>query len=136
MLLPFCLLMVPYLADVVAILWLMLLPLVVGNCVAMLADVIAIVFLLIDGTNCAVVAIIVPHCGSIVFLWQILLPGWLMLLPLCCCVADIFATMADVVAIYILLQKYLPHSNTMAITSANLATRSAREIQYSHNVAQ
>ena len=38
-----CLLMVPYLADVVAILWLMLLPLVVGNYVAMLADVIAIV---------------------------------------------------------------------------------------------
>ena len=35
--------MVPYLADVVAILWLMLLPLVVGNYVAMLADVIAIV---------------------------------------------------------------------------------------------
>ena len=38
-----CLLMVPCLADVVAILWLMLLPLVVGNYVAMLADVIAII---------------------------------------------------------------------------------------------
>ena len=63
--------------------WLMLLP-----------------FLLIDGTNCTVVAGVVPHCGSVVFLWQILLPGWLMLLPLCCCVADVFATMADVVAIY------------------------------------
>ena len=35
-----------------------------------------------------------------------------------------------------IVAKQQPHSNIMAITSANLATRSAREIQYSHNVAQ
>ena len=33
-----------------------------------------------------------------------------------------------------IVAKQQPHSNIMATTSANLATRSAREIQYSHNV--
>ena len=33
-------------------------------------------FLLIDGTNYTTVAVIMPHCGSIVFLWLILLPGF------------------------------------------------------------
>ena len=49
-----------------------------------LADVIAI-FLYIDGTNCATVAVVMPHCGN-VFFWQILLPGLADVIATCCCV--------------------------------------------------
>ena len=60
-------------------------------------------FFVIDGTNYTAVAIVVPHCGSIVFLWQILLPGLADVIAICCCVAGVIATMADVIAIFILL---------------------------------
>ena len=49
-----------------------------------LADVITI-FLYIDGTNCATVAVVMPHCGN-VFFWQILLPGLADVIATCCCV--------------------------------------------------
>ena len=55
-----------------------------ANVIAMLADVIAI-FLYIDGTNCATVAVVMPHCGN-VFFWQILLPGLADVIATCCCV--------------------------------------------------
>ena len=61
--------LLPCLAGVVAIMWLMLLPLL------MLAHAIAMFGqcychnLLIDGTNCATVAVVMPHCGSDVFSW-------------------------------------------------------------------
>ena len=91
------------LADVVAILWLMLLPLCCWQMLLpCLADVIAIVFV-VDGTNYTAVAIVVPHCGSIVFLWQILLPGLADVIAICCCVAGVIATMADVIAIFYLI---------------------------------
>ena len=101
MLLPlFCLLMVPCLADVIAILWLMLLPLfVVGRCCCHVWLMLLPLFLFIDGTSCATVAIVMPHCGSIVFFWQILLPGLADVITICSCVADVIANMADVIAI-------------------------------------
>ena len=97
MLLPF------FVADVIATfdvgrccchVWLVLLPLC-GWCYChflMLADVIAMFGwcychnLLIDGTNCATVAVVMPHCGSDVFFWQILLPGLADVIAICCCV--------------------------------------------------
>ena len=42
--------------------------------------------MLIDGTNCATVAVVMPHCGSDVFFWQILLPGLADVIAICCCV--------------------------------------------------
>ena len=57
----------------------------------------------VDGTNYTAVANVVPHCGSIVFPWQILLPGLADVIAICCCVAGVIATMADVIANSILL---------------------------------
>ena len=91
------------LADVFAILWLMLLPLCCWQMLLpCLADVMPL-FFVVDGTNYTAVANVVPHCGSIVFLWQILLPGLADVIAICCCVAGVIATMADVIAISILL---------------------------------
>ena len=72
-----------------------------------LAGIIAIVFV-IDGTNYTTVAIVVPHCGSIVFLWQILLPGLADVVAICCCVAGVIATMAITYC-----RTYAGHTNTL-----------------------
>ena len=67
-------------------------------------------------------------------MWQMLLPLWLMLLPFISCL------LAGVIANYILFLFCFVFVCfclfSMATTSANLAIRSAREIQYSQKVTQ
>ena len=101
MLLPlFCLLMVPCLADVIAIMWLMLLPLLLladvvamfgwcyCHCFCLLMAPVVLLWLLL----CHIVGVLYfsgrSYCQvwlmflPFVAVWQMLLPIWLMLLPL------------------------------------------------------